>query len=73
MYKHLDGRTMPDGLAEVDGGLQTGSTAAEEHDVESIGEVTVVHNSDIDSNELGQGKQVKHARNLQKEIERLGF
>src|SRR5258708_1076819 len=73
MWNHLDGTTLPDGLAEVDGGLQLGLTAAEEHDMETLGEVTVVCNPESDSNELGQGKQVKRARNLEKEMERLGF
>src|SRR5260370_15812434 len=75
VFRHMDGKTMPDGLAEVDGGLQLGSTAAEEHDGETIGEITMVHNtnSEIHSNELGWGKQFKHARNLEKEMEKLGF
>src|SRR5260370_34387364 len=75
VFRHMDGKTMPDGLAEVDGGLQLGSTAAEEHDGETIGEITMVHNtnSEIHSNELGQGKQLKRARNLEKEMEKLGF
>ena len=53
VWNHLDGMTLPNGLAEVDGGLQLGSTAAEEHDVETLGEVTVVCNPESDSNELG--------------------
>ena len=49
------------------------STAAEEHDQETIGDVIIVCNTDIDSNELGWGKKVKHMRNLEKEMGKLGF
>ena len=57
----------------MNGGLQLGLTAAEEHDQETIGDIIIVCNTDIDSNELGQGKRVKCMRNLEMEMEKLGF
>jgi hypothetical protein len=73
VYEHLDGGTLPDGLADVNGGLQLGWNAAEEDDAESIGEVTVAVGSEVDSGELGRGKRLKRTRNLEMEMGRYRF
>ena len=62
---HINGMMMLDSLIEVDGGLQLSSTADEE-DTEAIS--TVVLDSE-GSDELGWGKQVRHMRNIEKEME----
>ncbi|KAF8331281.1 uncharacterized protein EI90DRAFT_3289404 [Cantharellus anzutake] len=54
VYDHLDGEALPDGLAEVDGGLQLDVMAAEDHDPESIGGVSVVVGTKVDSDGLGR-------------------
>ncbi|KAF8320180.1 uncharacterized protein EI90DRAFT_3132162 [Cantharellus anzutake] len=59
VYEHLDTGTLPDGLADVNGGLQLSWNAAEEDNAESIGEFTVAVGSEVGSGELGWGKQLK--------------
>ncbi|KAF8314810.1 uncharacterized protein EI90DRAFT_3022192 [Cantharellus anzutake] len=66
--KHSGG-TLPDGLADMNGGLQLGWISAEEADAESIGEIAA--GSEVDSGELVWGRCAKWARNLEKEMARL--
>ncbi|KAF8337958.1 uncharacterized protein EI90DRAFT_3251199 [Cantharellus anzutake] len=47
VYEHLGSGTLPDGLADMNGGLQLGWIGAEEADAESMGEITV--GSEVDS------------------------
>ncbi|KAF8324782.1 uncharacterized protein EI90DRAFT_3019409 [Cantharellus anzutake] len=72
-YEHLDTGTLPDGLADMNSGLQLGWNAAEEDNAESIGEFTVVVGSEVGSGELGWGKRLKQARNLETEMEGYRF
>jgi hypothetical protein len=68
--QHLDGESAPEGLVEVNGGLQLGSTAAEGDD---IAELPVSLDSEVDGDGLGHGKRVRHMRDLEKEMETYCF
>ncbi|KAF8321475.1 uncharacterized protein EI90DRAFT_3020256 [Cantharellus anzutake] len=63
--------TLPDGLADVNDGLQLDWIGAEEADAESIGEI--VAGSEVDSGELARGRRAKRVRNLEKEMARYRF
>ncbi len=56
VFEHLEERRPPEGLIEVDGGLKSAATAADNDD--EIGE-TVLLSTEL---ELGHGKHIKRAR-----------
>src|SRR5260370_19202391 len=67
VFEHLEERRLPEGLIEVDGGLKSAANAADNDD--EIGEMVLL-SMEL---ELGHGKRIKHARNLEKEMEQFIF
>jgi hypothetical protein len=60
---------VPDGFEEVNGGLQTARTCAEEAESDTLDGITVIPpTSNLQSCDLGRGMRVRRARNLDEEL-----
>ncbi|KAF8314151.1 uncharacterized protein EI90DRAFT_3133575 [Cantharellus anzutake] len=71
VFEHVAGN-VPDGLEEVDGGLQAGRTCAEEAESDTLDDITMLPSSSL-SLDLGRGMQARWARNLEEEMKIFHF